>query len=167
MITRLQKFSDSFCDIHQLPRLKSVEFTAIRRANGLYHYKLSTVEESRISLSSGMKEHFGFKEIMETLLHELTHHYCYCKFGIEEIGHGETFKRYCSMFGGKMNENIAGEEYASAASESYVSKEISFRLYCSCGKAWSREYVKMPTVSSMRNRYCRTCKETMDKWKKR
>jgi len=159
----LQRLADSFCSTHGLEKIP-VEFKAIKRANGLYCWKGNSAENSRIVLSSGIKEHYGFAQQMSTLLHELTHYYCHVKFN--DVQHSETFKKYCSMFGGTMNESMAGEEYSEAASQQYVSSAIEFRLQCSCGRCRSQRYLKLPALSYRKNRWCGSCMETMDMWQK-
>lgn len=137
----------------------------MRKYNGLYCYSRSSTLVSKIEISSGMKEHFSFPRILETLIHELTHHYVYCKFG--EHGHGETFKKYCAMFGGSMNSHMAGEEYAHVATEEFVSREVSFTLVCPCGRCRSKKYLKSPAVSYLKSRWCGSCMVRMDMWEKK
>jgi hypothetical protein len=72
---------------------------------------------SEIHLSTRYLEKFGYQRIEQTLRHELAHHVIWWSFRIK--GHGDLFKSVCAAFGGSMNRQLAGEDYANCATDEY------------------------------------------------
>lgn len=177
---RCQRIADEFCTTHNLPSIP-VKFTkALKTANGTYHHwynntyrKAKTPQEisegitrSVIKISSYILPIYSEEEVIQTLIHELAHHYCV--MNRKDISHSEYFKRKCVEFGGSMNQEMAGHQYSSNATDNFVSKKIGFTLECQCGKPNHGEmsYVNSPRESSLVKFCCPACKTIMKHWKR-
>ncbi len=76
------------------------------------------ITRCEIVMAGQVYSEFGREEFMGVFLHEYAHLICIEKYGLN--GHCLTFKKVCSEIGGTMNSYLAGERFASAASENFL-----------------------------------------------
>ena len=116
-----------------------------------------------ITMSKPLMDEFGWKRFETTFKHELAHAYCEKYYG--RCNHNDTFKRTCVLFGGSMNEIMAGNIYRDAGTIEYTKTIKKYRYTCPCGKTIERAKRMSYKIRNNPRRLCVKCGTTIVDWK--
>lgn len=116
-----------------------------------------------ITMSKPLLDEFGWERFEKTFRHELAHAYCNKHYG--RCKHNHTFKRICVLFGGSMNERMAGNTYKDAGTKDFTKTIKKYRYICPCGAIIERAKRMSYKIRKSSFRTCRKCKTAVVYWK--
>ena len=107
----------------------------LRSSNGLIKTTKSRATGEmlsvQITMSRALLTEFGWDRFESTFRHEVAH--LADTILNNRSGHSHSFKRLCLLFGGSMNQRMAGSLYSQCADTAYVKPIAKWIYTCPCG----------------------------------
>jgi len=161
-LARVYNFTD------KISNLKITISKRLRSSNG--RVKIQTnhflgYSTAEIIMSKALLDEFGWETFEQTFRHEVAH--IANKVLSNGRNHDESFKRWCRVFGGKMNPQMAGNSYRDCASTEYVKTIKKWSYSCPCGVVAKRAKRMSWKKRTYRTHACRSCGGSVVDWVER